>query len=175
VLETGTSDEARRLSGRHRAAPSGPRKLQVRGAVAVAGVLLAVVLGRTAAEAVGLTGAPPLGDAVVPGRLLADPTFPRTVDITATPAPRTARAPATDADVASRAERPAPTSTGAAVAAAEPAPQSETARAPAPAQVPAARPGDACPAEGVHGATAKGRPLVCTASRGGDRLRWRRG
>jgi hypothetical protein len=166
VLEIGTADDARPLTGRHRAARSAARTVLVRGAMGLAGVLVAVALGWVTAAAVGLTGSPIAAGAGTGGPvgLLDDPTFLRTVDITGTPAPRTPKAPATDAEVASRAERPGPSRAAADVP--EPAPRPEAAPTPARTPPPPARPGDPCPAEG--------RPLVCAASHGGDRLRWRR-
>jgi hypothetical protein len=146
---------------------------RARTAVAAAGVLTAVVLGWGTAVGVGLTTAghvPDAGLAPAPSGETdwAEPAMRRTLSVPARPVRPRAQAPVPPA-VAATTAPPAP----------EPVPAPRPRPRPAPAPTLAAaspapvRKGDACPVAGATGVTPAGAAMVCTASPGNGRTRWR--
>jgi hypothetical protein len=168
------TDEDRRQQEQRRAERPVIRR-RARTAVAAAGVLTAVVLGWGTAVGVGLTTAghvPDAGLAPAPSGETdwAEPAGRRTLSVPARPVHPTAQAPARPASppaVAATTVPPAP--------APVPAPQPRPAPAPtlAAASPAPVRKGDACPVAGATGVTPAGAPMVCMASPGNGRTRWR--
>ncbi len=152
---------------------------RARTAVAAAGVLTAVVLGWGTAVGVGLTTAahvPDAGLAPAPSGETdwAEPAMRRTLSVPARPVRPRAQAPVLPAGppaVAATTAPPAP--------APEPVPAPRPRPRPAPAPTLAAaspapvRKGDACLVAGATGVTPAGAAMVCTASPGNGRTRWR--
>ena len=168
------TDEDRRRQEQRRAERPVVRR-RARTAVAAAGVLTAVVLGWGTAVGVGLTTAghvPDAGLAPAPSGETdwAEPAGRRTLSVPTRPVRPTAQAPARPAGppaVAATTVPPAP--------APVPAPQPRPAPAPtlAAASPAPVRKGDACPVAGATGVTPAGAAMVCTASPGNGRTRWR--
>jgi hypothetical protein len=143
-------------------------------ACGTAGLLIAALLGWAAAVMVGLTEpAEMAGTGVEVPRAqvgdAADPAFERTLEASGrgargseeTPTP----APGPTAD------QPAPAA-GPADGPATPS-SPEQSVVPTPTPVPTVSAGDACRAEGARGVTDAGRPVVCIASPGNGKTRWR--
>ena len=172
------TDEDRRRQEQRRAERPVVRR-RARTAVAAAGVLTAVVLGWGTAVGVGLTTAghvPDAGLAPAPSGETdwAEPAMRRTLSVPARPVRPTARAPVRPARppaVAAATVPPAPEPEP------RPVPQLRPRPAPAPTLAAAApapvRKGDACPVVGATGVTPAGAAVVCTASPGNGRTRWR--
>jgi hypothetical protein len=170
------TDEDRRRQEQRRAERPVVRR-RVRTAVAAAGVLTAVVLGWGTAVGVGLTTAghvPDAGLAPAPSGETdwAEPAMRRTLSVPARPVRPTARATARPASPpAVAATTVPPTPAPAPVPAPQPRPRpAPTLAAASPAPV---RKGDACPVAGATGVTPAGAAMVCTASPGNGRTRWR--
>jgi len=172
-----TDEDRRRQEQRHAARPVVRRG--ARTAVAAAGVLTAVVLGWGTAVGVGLTTAghvPDAGLAPAPSGETdwAEPAMRRTLSVPARPVRPRAQAPVLPAGppaVAATTAPPAP------APAPVPAPRPRPRPAPAPTLAAASpapvRKGDACPVAGATGVTPAGAAMVCTASPGNGRTRWR--
>ena len=170
------TDEDRRLQEQRRAATPTVRR-GARTAVAAAGVLTAVVLGWWTAAGVGLTTAGHVPDGVLataPSSETdwAEPAMRRTLAGPARPARPTAQPPTRPADPPTVAATTVPpTPAPAPVPAPQPRPRpTPTIAAASPAPV---RKGDACPVAGATGVTPAGAAMVCTASPGNGRTRWR--
>jgi hypothetical protein len=172
------TDEDRRRQEQRRADRPVVRR-SARTAVAAAGVLTAVVLGWCTAVGVGLTTAghvPEAGMAPAPSAETdwAEPAMRRTLSGPARPARPTTQTPTRPAEppaVAATTVPPAPTPAPVPTPAPPPRPAPPvTLAAASPAPV---RKGEPCPVAGATGVTRGGAAMVCTASPGNDRTRWR--
>ena len=166
------TNEDSQVHARHRAAPSVARRTATTVAVGATGVVAAAVLGWFTAGETGLAvsaeDAPTGVNVAEPSSEddWAEPAMRRTIDVVATPAPRT--------------EEPAASPEGASVAAppavprpSAPEPRPEPAPPPARAAVPTVQRGADCPTEGATGVTQSGDRAECIASPGNGRTRWR--
>jgi hypothetical protein len=165
VQELDTADDD--FPGRHRAPASVVRKLSVRLGLAALGVLLTVGLGAATADVLGLTevGQLAAGDPLraIPPATEEEPRAGRTVELPTRPA-----LPAPRPDT--QAPDPSPELPVAPAPADEPSPAPVAA---APAPVRTVRTGDSCRDVGQSATTDRGKPAVCTASRGNGPSKWR--
>ncbi len=171
-----TSDEDCPDTGRHRVAPSPRRRAAVRMALGASAVLVAAGVGVLSADVAGLTGPTPSAAVELPMPQLssqppADPTFRRTVDISASTTASGEKSSEAAIEAGSVAADAAPSPTAPPARPAPPPPPAPG--APLPASVPTVRPGDSCSTVGANGVTASGKPMVCASRPQDGQARWR--